>query len=76
MTQDNAEERRAQLRRAALEYHEFPTPAKSPLQPPSNWSISTTWLWPTRQVWQRRAKKLSKTPTQHSNTPAAVIWSG
>ena len=28
MTQDNAEERRAQLRRAALEYHEFPTPGK------------------------------------------------
>ena len=28
MNQDNAEERRAQLRRAALEYHEFPTPGK------------------------------------------------
>ena len=28
MTQDNAEERRAQVRRAALEYHEFPTPGK------------------------------------------------
>ena len=28
MTQDNVEERRAQLRRAALEYHEFPTPGK------------------------------------------------
>ena len=28
MTQNNAEERRAQLRRAALEYHEFPTPGK------------------------------------------------
>ncbi|MEI7975908.1 MAG: NADP-dependent malic enzyme [Betaproteobacteria bacterium] len=28
MTQYNAEERRAQLRRAALEYHEFPTPGK------------------------------------------------
>ncbi|MSP34187.1 MAG: NADP-dependent malic enzyme [Limnohabitans sp.] len=28
MIQDNAEERRAQLRRAALEYHEFPTPGK------------------------------------------------
>jgi malate dehydrogenase (oxaloacetate-decarboxylating)(NADP+) len=28
MTKVNAEERRAQLRRAALEYHEFPTPGK------------------------------------------------
>jgi malate dehydrogenase (oxaloacetate-decarboxylating)(NADP+) len=28
MPQANAEERRAQLRRAALEYHEFPTPGK------------------------------------------------
>ena len=28
LTQNNAEERRAQLRRAALEYHEFPTPGK------------------------------------------------
>ncbi len=28
LTQSNAEERRAQLRRAALEYHEFPTPGK------------------------------------------------
>jgi len=28
LNQNNAEERRAQLRRAALEYHEFPTPGK------------------------------------------------
>jgi len=28
MAKDNSEERRAQLRRAALEYHEFPTPGK------------------------------------------------
>jgi len=31
-----AEEKRAELRRAALEYHEFPTPAKSPLRRPSS----------------------------------------
>ncbi|MFT6589634.1 MAG: malate dehydrogenase (oxaloacetate-decarboxylating)(NADP+), partial [Rhodoferax sp.] len=28
LTKTNAEEKRAELRRAALDYHEFPTPGK------------------------------------------------
>ena len=60
----NAEERRAQLRRAALEYHEFPTPGK----------IS---IAPTKQLVNQHdlALAYSKTPRRHSSTPAAVIWS-
>jgi hypothetical protein len=50
---DRAREKRAELRRAALEYHEFPSPARSPSRPPSRWSTSTTWRWPTRPAWPR-----------------------
>jgi len=69
MTQDNAEERRAQLRRAALEYHEFPTPGKISI-------AATKQLVNQHDLALAYSPGVSKTPTRHSNTPVVAIWLG
>jgi len=74
MTQYNAEERRAQLRRAALEYHEFPTPGKISIAATKQLVNQHDLALAYSPGVAPGAKKLSKTPTRHSNTPAAVIW--
>ena len=35
--------KQAELRRAALEYHEFPTPGKVAIAPSWDWATSARW---------------------------------
>ena len=54
---DPHESARLELRRAALEYHEFPTLGKSLFKQASSWLTNTTWLLLTPLGLLRRVRK-------------------
>jgi malate dehydrogenase (oxaloacetate-decarboxylating)(NADP+) len=77
---DLKQQQREALRKAALEYHEFPTPGKISVTPTKPLSTSATWRWPIRRAWRRRARKSWPIRPIRSATPrgnlVAVITNG
>ena len=74
MAKVNAEERRAQLRRAALEYHEFPTPGKIAVSATKQLVNQHDLALAYTPGVAAPCEEIVKDPRPHSNTPVAAIW--
>ena len=72
MTTPN-DSKKAELRRAALEYHEFPTPGKIAVEPTKQLVNSAIWRSPTLPASLPRARRSSPTRPTPSSTPRAAI---
>jgi hypothetical protein len=65
---------RAELRRAALEYHEFPTPARSPFAATKQMINQRDLALAYSPGVAAPAKRSSRTRPTPSSTPAAATW--
>jgi hypothetical protein len=72
---DQKEQIRQQLRQAALEYHEYPTPGKISVTPTKQLTNQRDLALAYSQVWRLRARKSLLIRPPHLSTPRAAIWS-
>lgn len=68
-------QQRAALRKAALEYHEFPTPGKISVTPTKPLSNQRDLALAYSPASPRPAKRSSPTSPTPSATPPAATWS-
>lgn len=68
-------QQRAALRKAALEYHEFPTPGKISVTPTKPLSNQRDLALAYSLAWPQPAKRSSKTSPTRSATPRAATSS-
>jgi hypothetical protein len=72
---DQKEQIRQQLRQAALEYHEFPTPGKISVTPTKQLTNQRDLALAYSLVWRLRARKSLLILPLPLSTPRAAIWS-
>ena len=70
----NTPEKRAELRRAALEYHEFPTPGKIAIAATKQLVNQHDLALAYSPGVAAPCEEIVKDPNKPSSTPAAAIW--
>ena len=72
--QNNNPDKRAQLRRAALEYHEFPKPGKIAIAATKQMVNQHDLALAYSPGVAAPCEEIVRTPTPPSSTPAAATW--